>query len=440
MALFGGNLLPASFRGAPFAVLADDAQGGRRIALHQYPGRDDPWAEDMGRAARRFRFRGFIVDNDVVFSGGPIQLQRALLVSAIEAKGPGLLTHPTLGVIKVCVTHAAIGADLGASKMSTLDLEFVEAGKRQYPTAKKATSGLLTIANKVKAALVADGVRLIAEAANNGARRKDLQVTAATFTSKTIGLGTDATALYRVAALLPGNFGRFASGSNAGAFGTSQSPFDSGTTISDLIGRSSALRSSIASAATAAGEAIDGADLAFAPDIGTTAVALVESLAAACSDPADGMRLLGQLITFVSPRPEALTPIGIAYAGMIRRTAAAELVNAGARYQPTSADEAAALIEQLATSIGGLAEQAADAGDDDSFRELRNARGAVIRDLRSRGATLAGLRAWTLPAGLPAPALAQRLYRDPSRAGELIAQAGVPHPLFMPTDFTALAA
>lgn len=440
MPLFGGDLLPASFRGAPFAVLADDAQGGRRIALHQYPGRDDPWAEDLGRAARRFRFRGFIVDNDVVFSGGPIQLQRALLISAIEAKGPGLLTHPTLGVINVCVTHAAIGADLGASKMSTLDLEFVEAGKRQYPTAKSATSGLLAIANQVKAALVADGVRLIAEAASDGARRKDLQVTAATFTTKTIGLGADATALYRVAALLPGDFGRFASGSNAGAFGVSQSPFDSGTTIGDLIARSSALRAAISSATTAAGEAIDKSDLAFAPHIGSTAVALVESLAAACSDPADAMRLLGQLVAFVSPRPELLTPIGQAYAGMVRRTAAAEMVNAGARYQPSSADEASALIGQLATTIGGLAEEAADNGDDASFGALRAARGAVIRDLRTRGATLSGLRTWVMPVGLPAPALAQRLYRDPSRAGELIAQAGVPHPLFMPTDFTALAA
>jgi prophage DNA circulation protein len=440
MPLFGGNLLPASFRGAPFAVSRNDSQGGRRIALHQYPGRDEPWAEDMGRAPRRFHFSGFIVDNDVVFAGGPIQLQRALLISAIEAQGPGLLTHPTLGVINVVVTNAAIGEDLGAETMSTVEFEFVEAGKRQYPTASKATSGLLTIANQVKAALVADGVRLIAEAFNDGARRKDLQVTAATFTTKAIGLGADATALYRVASLLPGEYGRFASGSNAGAFGISQSPFDSATTIGDLIGRSSALRASILSATTAAGEAIDTSDLAYAPDIGSTAVALVESLAAACSDPADAMRLLGQLVTFVSPRPESLTPIGTAYAGMIRRAAAAEMVNAGGRYQPSSANEAAVLIGQLAGSIGGLAEEAADAGDDDSFRALRAARGAVIRDLRLRGATLASLRAWTIPTGLPAPALAQRLYRDPTRAAELIAQAGVPHPLFMPTDFTALAA
>jgi len=439
MPLFGGNLLPASFRGAPFAVLRNDTQGGRRIALHQYPGRDVPWAEDMGRAPRRFRFNGFIVDNDVVFSGGPIQLQRALLVSALEAKGPGLLTHPTLGVLNVVVTNAAIGEDLGAETMSTLDLEFLEAGKRTYPTASSASSGLLTIANQLKASLVADGVRLIAEAASDGARKRDLQVTAATFTSKAIGLGADATALYRVAALLPGSFGRFAGGSNVGAFGVTQSPFDDSTTIDDLTSRLATLRTSIVSAATAAGAAIDAADLGYAPDVGSTAVKLVESLAAACSDPADAVRLLAQLVTFVSPRPEALTPIGQAYAGMIRRSAAAELVNAGGRYQPASADDAAALIEQFTGLFGDLINTASDVGDDDSFRALRNARTAVSRDLRTRAATLAGLRTWSLPLSLPALVLAQRLYRDPDRADQLIAQAAPPHPLFMPADFTALA-
>jgi len=77
--------------------------------------------------------------------------------------------------------------------------------------------------------------------------------------------------------------------------------------------------------------------------------------------------------------------------------------------------------------------------DDDSFRALRNARTAVSRDLRTRAATLAGLRTWSLPLSLPALVLAQRLYRDPDRADQLIAQAAPPHPLFMPADFTALA-
>lgn len=440
MGLFAGNLLPASFRGAPFAVLGDEAVGGRRIALHQYPGRDEPWAEDMGRAARRFRFRGFIVDNDVVFAGGPIQLQRALLISALEGKGPGLLTHPTLGVLNVCVAHAAIGQDMGAATMSTLDIEFVEAGKRTFPSTSKSSSGLLGLANKLKVALVADGVRLLAVAAGGGARRRDLQVTTATWTAKTIALGSDATALYRVAAVLPGDNGRFTAGANAGAFGTIRSPFGDSISTGDLIVRSANLRRAIVTSAIGAGKAVDGADLAYASEVGAKAVALVESLSAACADPDDAVRLLAQLIAFEPLRPEAATAIGAAYGTMIRRAAAAELVNAGARYQTASADAAGALIQHLGSLIGGLADAAAEAGDDASFQALRNARGAVVRDVRLRAATLARLRDWQVPQPMPALALAQRFYRDSDRAAELAAQAAVPHPLFMPTNLRALAA
>ena len=43
----------ASFRGVPFAVYGGDARFGRRLALHEYPGRDKPYIEDMGRSTRR---------------------------------------------------------------------------------------------------------------------------------------------------------------------------------------------------------------------------------------------------------------------------------------------------------------------------------------------------------------------------------------------------
>jgi prophage DNA circulation protein len=440
MALFGGGLIPASYRGAPFAVLADEVGGGRRQAVHRYPGRDEPWAEDMGRAERRYRFRGFIVDNDVVFAGGPIQLQRTLLLAALEAKGSGLLTHPTLGAINASVTHFAVGQDQGAQTMSSLDIEFVESGKKTFPSLLSSSSGLLSAANLVKVGLVVDGVRAIAEASANGGRRFDLQVATASWTTRSIALGADATALYGLAALLPGSFGRFAAGANAGAYGVAESPFASDTTVDDLVGRASLLRSSISAAAQAAGDAADTADLRYAASVGATAVSLVEALGSACSDPADAIRLLGRLALFDPLRPEAATPMGVAYGNMVRRAAAAELVNASARYQPGSADEMISLVALLAPLMADIAETAADAGDDESFFALRGARAAVVRDLRARGATLASLRQWRMPTTLPSLALAQRCYRDPGRADQLTAQARPVHPLFMPSTFEALAA
>ena len=41
---------------------------------------------------------------------------------------------------------------------------------------------------------------------------------------------------------------------------------------------------------------------------------------------------------------------------------------------------------------------------------------------------------------MPSLALAQRLYRDPDRADDLVARAAPAHPAFMPVRFKALSA
>ncbi len=440
MALFANNLLPASFRGVPFAVFSDEVMTGRRVALHQYPGRDEPWAEDMGRDARRYRFRGFIADGDVVFAGGPIALQRALLLAAFEKAGPGLLIHPTLGVLNVSLVRSAVGEDLGAGSFSTIDIEFVESGRRQFPSLLTSSGGVLSAANVMKAALAVNVVRAIALANGSGGTRRQVSVTAATWSANTVALGADATALYRLAAQLPGNTGRFAAGGNTGFAGTRPTIYDATTTIDTLVAIASAARTAIAAAAAALGTTVANADLANPQGVAEAAAALVGALAAACADPADAVRLLLRLIGFVSPRPEAQTPMGAAIDRMIRRAAAAELVLAVGGYQPSSGDDAAALIARCGAVLDDLAIAAADADEEESYRALRAARGALVEDVRQRAATLAQLRPFTLPAPAPSLSIAQRLYRDASRATQLETQAAPVHPLFMPTAFQALAA
>jgi prophage DNA circulation protein len=46
------KLQAGRFRTAAFQIDAHDQAGGRRLALHEYPLRDDPYAEDMGRLER----------------------------------------------------------------------------------------------------------------------------------------------------------------------------------------------------------------------------------------------------------------------------------------------------------------------------------------------------------------------------------------------------
>ncbi|MDQ2764513.1 MAG: DNA circularization N-terminal domain-containing protein [Pseudomonadota bacterium] len=440
MALLAKGLLPASFRGAPFAVLADEVGGGRRIALHQYPGKDEPWAEDMGRAARQYRFRGFIVDGDVVFAGGPIQLQRVLLLAALEKSGSGVLTHPTLGVLNVSVARFSVGEDLGAGRMSSVDVEFVESGKRSFPSILSKSTGLLSAANLCKVALAVDGVRVLALAASAGGRRKDLSNTAATWSSKVVALGADATSLQRLAAQLPGEYGRFAGGGNVGVDGRRATIYTTNTHIEDLVAVSSASRVAISRAAVALGGAVAAANLQYATTLLDAVSALIAALAAGCADPSDAIRLLVQLVDYIPPRPEALSPIGVAFSRAIRRAVAGELVTAVGQYQPTSSDDAALKIAHIGDVLDRIATDAADAGDEESFRAVRAARAAVVQDLRTRGSTLARVRTFTPGRAQPALQLAQRYYRDPARAAQLVTQVATIHPLFMPPAFQALAA
>ena len=65
------QLNPASFRGVRFGVLGADGRFGRRLAEHDYPNRDKPYMEDMGRSARRINMVGFLVEDSLVYGAAP---------------------------------------------------------------------------------------------------------------------------------------------------------------------------------------------------------------------------------------------------------------------------------------------------------------------------------------------------------------------------------
>ena len=64
----------AKFRDAMFYVETDARQSGRRVALHQYPKRNTPYAEDMGRAAINIQINGYVIGRQR--SGGAVQITR----------------------------------------------------------------------------------------------------------------------------------------------------------------------------------------------------------------------------------------------------------------------------------------------------------------------------------------------------------------------------
>ncbi|MDI2091626.1 DNA circularization N-terminal domain-containing protein [Commensalibacter oyaizuii] len=87
----------ASFRGVSFWVNSNSGENGRKITIHEYPMKDQVWVEDLGRDMRKYHIQGFVVGEDCI-------TQRQLLINAVEQTGPGILLHPSFGLLKVSIS------------------------------------------------------------------------------------------------------------------------------------------------------------------------------------------------------------------------------------------------------------------------------------------------------------------------------------------------
>ncbi|HHA1437523.1 TPA: DNA circularization protein [Enterobacter hormaechei subsp. hoffmannii] len=128
------RLRDASFRGVPFSVEDDEGSFGRRVQVHEYPNRDKPFTEDLGRATRRMTINAYLIGDDYAD-------KRDRLIGAIETAGPGTLVHPQYGEMQgsidgqVRVTHSN-----SEGRMCRVSFQFVESGELSFPVAGMATA------------------------------------------------------------------------------------------------------------------------------------------------------------------------------------------------------------------------------------------------------------------------------------------------------------
>ncbi len=144
------SLRPASWRGVAFEVEATSGTFWRRVARHEYPQRDIPAIEDMGRATRELTISAFII-------GDRYMQRRDQLIAAAEKPGPGVLIHPYLGRMRVVCESFSLGETTTDGRMATLEFTFVEAGELTFPTGAALTKGKVeSAADAVKAAAKTD--------------------------------------------------------------------------------------------------------------------------------------------------------------------------------------------------------------------------------------------------------------------------------------------
>lgn len=133
---FFTTLRDASFRGVPFEMDNADEAGGRRLARHEYPLRDTPYAEDLGRKASEWSLEAFIVQGRKY----DYAAARDALRDALKAHGPGTLIHPTLGELTVSVDSYRIKESSREGGYCTFSISFVESGQVENPSARADTA------------------------------------------------------------------------------------------------------------------------------------------------------------------------------------------------------------------------------------------------------------------------------------------------------------
>ena len=422
------SVLPASFRGVPFAVRIDTIQAGRRFAAHVYPGKDGQSLEDLGRRGRRYSVRGFIV-SDGLYGGGPVALQRQLLLAVAEQPGTGILVHPTLGILTVGCESLSIGDDLDAGTKAEVEFSFLEDTQQSI-----LGISVSTIAAVLGAATLVDAAASAAftAASLSGASGS---VAAARWSGQVVTGAQDATALTNLASQLPGPYGRYFSGANAGPLSTgSGSPYSADTTVAQIAADAVTARAAVGAAAVVVSSSFAALNGIAAPQTAGEVQALVAAL-------------LALLRRSRGRRPHPFRPSRQLGDGHSQRwttsTGARRSLRRRGRssnYQPSSANDATSLQGQIAALLDNEITIAGDEGDDGSYQALKALRAAVVADLQARGAALAPLATFTLPCSLPALCVAQNLYGDSMRADELVAEADPVNPLFMPATFQALAA
>lgn len=383
------QLRDASFKGVPIKWLDISGENGRRLADHEFPQRDRPWIEDMGRATRPYAFTA-------VCCGDSWLDDLNTLLAIMEAPGAGELVHPLFGRVTVYAKPAKWHMAIDDGPRVDVALEFTENGDLLFPTKVQQTaskvdecaSGAITAAqaqaeSELSALDLAKAkVKDVVDAVNSAVKGYDRAVKCvlAEFESwqqlvNTV-LTLPAKTVAKVMSTLEAVERSFDRLTDLTRWGLDQSK-----ALRTLRKRAKALRASKLGTTSAA-----------------VAVVLLDVLVAGIA-----ANLAATMATLPTSR------------------------SSNSSDMPVAAD-VAGVKASLATTLWELADGASfDVSQ--AFLDLRSATTAHLQVAASVGLSL---RTVTTTAVLPALVLAWREQGDASQVDELISRNGITHPLFVP--------
>lgn len=406
------QLQPASFRGVPFHVRGGGIEGGRRVQKHEYPKRDRPWSEDMGRAARGFTVEAFLVGKDYVE-------QSKVLLEAAEVEGPGTLVHPWYGSMQVTLQDLLrINFDQALGE-ATVSLSFMEAGELAYPAAADSTPGLSQLAADN---LCAAGVDSFAGS---------FKVTGfPSFVGDLAGLNI--AKAFNFTSALGGSFAPLAGwAGQLGGYATAARslmalPQTLGLQVMDWFDLSGIVASlSLGSAASGPTFATATASTSTTDPLAAMALGIV---GLAGNGGAGGVLNAPLPLATATPARRQTVQNNSAINALVRRAMLAQAVGISSHVDTTVQTAAHSVRDALCRAL----DLESLVADDASYAALQAARRAVWVDITARASDGARLLVVTPTAVLPALVHAYDRYEDASRAIELAARNNLVHPGFVP--------
>lgn len=411
------ELQPGSFRGVPFLIDAASTEVGRRVALHEYPLRDTPYPEDMGRKARQFSIECLVL-------GPEYMAARDRLITALEAPGAGTLVHPYYGTRRVVVAQpSSINETTREGGVARFRIPFAEAGEKLEP------AGTADTAAQVQGQAASTGNQLANSFASQWAVDGLPKWVSDSGMGSLGGLADKLDALRDSIPGIPDSITAF--NAQLQAFSNSLSslirePFNLGAQVVSLV----------LGLGTIARQPFDALGLyrnLF--DFGADDAPIV------ASTPARAQQLANRTTLHALVRGAAVAQAAAAAASVPAQTTTPTRAQAVTSTQ-AQLDNAPSLVATVGFGTAEAAVAVRDAltdaideqllvADDDLYVQLLDLRTAVVRDINTRVASLPALIMFTPLATLPALVLAYRLYADATRDQEIVARNDLRYPGFV---------
>ncbi len=399
------KLQPASFRGVAFYVepSGTSAEIGRRAFSVEYPYRDEPFVDDMGRRLRKYNIPAFILEKE---DGPNLYEQRTALFEALEAYGPATLIHPRLGALRVQVAEPAQWTTSSQGNVERFAISFIEAAAEAQPqvttntldevivTAARINSAQASYLDRVmsiknQADFVVQGAR---DAINNGM----------TGVKKLVRIGT--AAADSVSSLTQTIDSAINDVSNLILL-----PRTLAATVSTIIQQALGIDDRI-DTALAGYRAIDAMWAQVEPIPQTTPSRITQ---------ANNQAAIAQLF---------ITSATVAAARIVAQQASALAVTSNSDSPFDSADQAYAIRDELVSALDAIALTA----DAELYNTLVDLQAALVAHIAAHGNTLPRVSRVTFAASLPMLVIAHRLHGNIDRETDLIARNRIKHPLFVP--------